>query len=155
VDKIKKAGIITGAVVGGVIGGTVSVIGKVTHKKFIDELGESIIDSTIMTGEVAGNVASGAANIISGAVGKDAEKFEEGKKTLKSTGGIIVGNLVTNAKAVVSHSGEIIKGAKEKDSKKVVMATKSLIKFAAVGAITVGVMKIKEESPEDENLNKK
>ncbi len=63
-NNIKKAGIITGAVVGGVIGGTISFIGKVSNQKFIDELGESVVDSTILTGGIAGEIASGATNMV-------------------------------------------------------------------------------------------
>lgn len=68
---IKKAGIVAGAVLGGVIGGTLSVIGKVSKKKFVDELGESIIDSSILTGELYGGLANGATEVISGKIKKD------------------------------------------------------------------------------------
>ncbi|MEG1584034.1 MAG: hypothetical protein RR361_03150, partial [Anaerovorax sp.] len=67
---LKKAGIIGGAVIGGAIGGTLSVIGKVSNKKFVDQLGSSIIDSTILTGNIAGTAASGAAEMIVGTVKK-------------------------------------------------------------------------------------
>lgn len=89
-NKIKKAGIITGAVVGGAIGGTLSVIGKVTKKKFLDELGESVVDSTILTGQIAGDIASGATNVISGKIQKSerrVKKREEGTEGCRHPGG--------------------------------------------------------------------
>lgn len=145
-NNIKKAGIITGAVVGGAIGGTISFIGKMTNRKFIDELGESVIDSTILTGEIAGDIASGATNVISGKIQNSRHKVEEGKDDLKSAGTQVVQNFVNNVQTVVENSGEILEGVKEKDRKKIMRGAKTLAKVAAVGAITVGTIKIKPES---------
>jgi len=52
-------------------------------------------------------------------------------------------------KTVVNNSGEILEGVKERDRKKVVKGTKNLAKVIAVGAITVGTIKIKPEADED------
>ena len=150
-NNIKKAGIITGAVVGGVIGGTISVIGKVTKKKFIDELGESVVDSTILTGGIAGEIASGTTHLISGTIQQQQEKLEEGKTELKSAGSQVVQNFVNNVKTVVDNSGEILEGVKEKDGKKILRGTKTLAKVVAVGAITVGAIKIKPEDDPTES----
>ena len=144
-NNIKKAGIITGAVVGGVIGGAISVIGKVTHKKFIDDLGESVVDSTILTGGIAGDIASGTTHVITGKIKKKKDKVEEGKEELVSAGTQVVQNFTNNVKTVVDNSGEIIAGVKERDTKKIVRGAKTLAKVAAVGAITVGAIKIKPE----------
>lgn len=149
-NNIKKAGIITGAVVGGAIGGTISFIGKMTNQKFIDELGESVVDSTILTGGIAGEVASGAANVISGKIQKRSLQVEEGKEDLKSAGTQVVENFVNNVQTVVDNSGEILEGVKEKDKKKVIRGAKTLAKVVAVGAITVGTIKIKPEEKEED-----
>lgn len=147
-NNIKKAGIITGAVVGGAIGGTISFIGKMTNQKFIDELGESVVDSTILTGGIAGEVASGATNVISGKIKNSNRKVEEGKDDLKSAGTQVVQNFVNNVQTVVDNSGEILEGVKEKDKRKIVRGAKTLAKVVAVGAITVGTIKIKTEEKE-------
>ena len=152
-NNIKKAGIITGAVVGGVIGGTISFIGKMANQKFIDDLGESVVDSTIMTGGIAGDIASGTTNVISGKINKSDRKVKEGKEELVSAGTQVVDNFVNNIKTVVDNSGEIIEGVKEKDKKKIIHGAKTLAKVAAVGAITVGTIKIKEEKSEEDNKN--
>jgi hypothetical protein len=149
-NKIKKTGIIAGAVVGGTIGGAISLVGKLTRQKFIDELGESVIDSTIMTGGIAGDIASGATNMISGTIKKSNWKVEEGKEELKSAGTQVVQNFVGNVQTVVDNSGEILEGVKEKDHRKVVRGVKTLAKVAAVGAITVGTIKIKQEEESQE-----
>jgi hypothetical protein len=146
VNNIKKAGIITGAVVGGAIGGTISFIGKMTNQKFIDELGESVVDSTILTGGIAGDIASGATNVISGTVQSSKIKVEEGKDELKSAGTQVVENFVNNVQTVVDNSGEILEGVKKKDTKKIMRGAKTLAKVVAVGAITVGVIKVKPET---------
>lgn len=144
-NKIKKAGIIAGAVVGGALGGTISFVGKMTNQKFIDELGESVIDSTILTGGIAGDIASGATNVISGKIKGSRRKVKEGKDDLKSAGTQVVDNFVGNVQTVVQNSGEILEGVREKDRKKIVRGAKTLVKVAAVGAITVGTIKIKPE----------
>ena len=46
-DKLKKTGIVAGAIVGGIIGGTLSVIGKVSKVKIVDDIGESVVDSGV------------------------------------------------------------------------------------------------------------
>jgi hypothetical protein len=150
-NKIKKMGIVTGAVVGGVIGGAISFVGKMSNQKFIDELGESVVDSTIMTGGIAGDIASGATNVVSGTLKKSSRKVEEGKGELKSAGTQVVQNFVSNVHTVVDNSGEILEGVKEKDRKKIIRGAKTLVKVAAVGAITVGTIKIKPEDEQDEN----
>ena len=155
-NNIKKAGIITGAVVGGVIGGTISFIGKVSNQKFIDELGESVVDSTILTGGIAGEIASGATNMVSGKIKKKDSQVEEGKDDFKSAGSQVVNNFVDNVKTVVDNSGEIIDGVKEKDNRKIIRGAKTLVKVVAIGAITVGAIKIKkEEDPEKESNTEK
>lgn len=154
-NNIKKAGIITGAVVGGVIGGTISFIGKVSNQKFIDELGENVVDSTILTGGIAGEIASGATNVISGKIKKSRRKVEEGKDDLKSAGSQVVNNFVDNVKTVVDNSGEIIDGVKEKNSKKIIRGAKTLVKVVAIGAITVGAIKIKPEEKDENDQTEK
>lgn len=151
-NKIKKAGILTGAVVGGAIGGTISVIGKVSKNKFLDELGESVVDSTILTGKIAGEIVSGTTHVVTGAVSKKTDIVEEGKKDLKSAGTNVLNNFVTNVRTIVENGGEILDGVKEKDKKKVVRSTKTLVKVVAVGAITVGAVKVKPEC-DDENID--
>ena len=152
-NKIKKTGIVTGAVVGGVIGGTISFIGKVSNQKFIEELGESVVDSTILTGGIAGDVASGATNVISGKIKKSNRKVREGKEELVSAGTQVVDNFVGNVKTVVDNSGDIIEGVKKKDKQKILQGAKTLVKVIAVGAITVGAIKIKPETENTKDQN--
>ncbi len=144
-DFIKKAGIVGGAVVGGIIGGTLSIVGHVTKIKFVDELGESIVDSTILTGSIAGQLASGAADIVAGGVQKEPDHIEQGKKDLRAGGGKIVGNYVNNAKLIINNSGDIVQGVRTRDIKKVLNGAKTLGKVAAIGAITVGAIKIEPD----------
>lgn len=153
-NNIKKAGIIAGATIGGLIGGSVSVIGKVSKNKFVDELGESIIDSTILTGSIAGTVASGASQLVKGKIKKNPETIKEGSENLKEAGDQIVDNFVNNMKTVLNNGGDILDGVKKRDRKKVVRSTKNLVKVIAVGAITVGAIKVKEEEFAEEKLDK-
>jgi len=155
-NSIKKVGIVSGAIVGGLIGGTISVIGKVSKKPFIDELGESIVDSTILTGKIAGDIASGATHVVSGKIKGSRGTVEEGKQDLKSAGSSVVNNFVSNVQTVVDNSSDIIDGVKEKDKRKIIRGTKTLAKVVAVGVITVGAVKVKpgnEDTTEDDNID--
>lgn len=144
-DLLKKAGIITGAAVGGVIGGTLSVVGKVADIKIIDNIGSSIVDSTIYTGSIAGDIASGTSEIIAGKATKNSDKVSNGVHDLKKGGGKVVGNFVNNFKLVANNGGEILEGVKERDTDRIKHGAKTLVKVTAVGLMTVGAIKIDEE----------
>lgn len=148
-DTLKKAGIIAGAAVGGVIGGTLSMVGKVADIKIIDSIGTSIIDSTIYTGTIAGDIASGTTEVITGNVTKNPDKVHHGIKDLKNGGSKIVGNFVDNFKLVAENSGEILEGVKARDSNKIKHGVKTLAKVTAIGLITVGAIKLDDEDDSD------
>lgn len=144
-DKIKKTGILAGAVVGGLIGGTLSVIGKVTKIKIIDDIGESVVDSTILTGSIAGNLASGTTDLLSGKIKHDEPLAKAGVTDIKDTGQKVVTNFVGNVKLVARSGGEILSGVKQKNLHKTIGGIKSLVKVVSVGVLTVGAIKIKED----------
>lgn len=144
-EIIKKAGIIAGATIGGVIGGTLSVVGKVTDIKILDTLGTDIVDSTICTGAIAGDIASGTTKVISGKVTKNPDKINRGVKDLKKGGRSIAGNVVDNFKLVAENGGEILEGVRERDTKKIHHGAKTLAKVTAIGLITVGAVKINQD----------
>lgn len=146
--KIKKAAIIGGAVVGGVIGGTVSVVGRVAKSKFLEELGDSIVDSTILTGQIAGSAVSGATQLVAGGLKRNSADIHDGKQDLLDAGEQVVGNIVTNAKTMIDNSGEIFDGVRTGNGKKILKGVKSLGKIAVIGAITVGAVKLAPEKKE-------
>ncbi|QIB68549.1 hypothetical protein Ami103574_04085 [Aminipila butyrica] len=148
-DSLKKAGILTGAAVGGVIGGTLSVVGKVTRIKIIDTLGSSIVDSTIYTGAIAGDLASGTTDLISGKLTGNAQKVADGVEDLKEGGSKVAQNVVGNLKLLADNGGEILTGVKERDRDKIKHGAKNLAMATAVGLITVGAVKIDEGEEEN------
>ncbi|MGI6727649.1 MAG: hypothetical protein ACOX4P_03680 [Anaerovoracaceae bacterium] len=152
-DNIKKTAIIGGAIIGGVIGGSISVIGHVVHNKFLDDLGGNIVDSTILTGQIAGEIASGATDIVVGKVKHKPRKIKRGRKNLINAGGRVVNNFVTNYKTITNNTGEIIEGIHMKDKGKVLKGVKTLGKMAAIGTITVGAIKLDQENEETDNYN--
>ena len=77
------------------------------------------------------------------------------KMILKSAGSQVVNNFVDNVKTVVDNSGEIIDGVKEKNSKKIIRGAKTLVKVVAIGAITVGAIKIKPEEKDENDQDRK
>ncbi len=145
--NIKKAGIIAGAAIGGTIGGALSVIGKVSNKKIIENIGESIIDSTILTGGIAGDLVSGTKDMVAGKVNKNQVQIQIGKEDLLSGGGKVVNNFKDNFHLVTENGVEIAQGIKEGNPRKIKNGVKTLGKVVAVGMITVGAIKISEEEP--------
>jgi len=150
---IKKAGILAGAITGGIIGGTVSVIGKLAGRKTVDNVGESVVDSMIYAGNIAGNLVSGAADLVAGNVRQDKEQVEDGLSDLKDGGKMIVGNWLQNAKLVVGESGDILRGARDRDVEKIKKGFKTIGQIAVVGALTVGAIKLKQEIDEDKEIS--
>lgn len=143
--KIRKAAIIGGAVIGGLC----SVAGKLSNIKFLDELGDAIIDSTILTGSIAGEIAGGAVDLAIGKVRRNDGMKRRGIRDLKSGGNKVFRNWVDNFYVLADNSGEIIRGVKERDGRKVLNGTKTLGKVAAIGFITVGAIKV--ENPHRQN----
>ncbi|MBE6032479.1 MAG: hypothetical protein IJO79_02375 [Firmicutes bacterium] len=152
---IKKIGIMGGAAVGGVIGGSVSMVGKLTKVKFLDELGSNIVDSTIETGKIAGDIASGLTHVAVGAVKKQPERIPQGKQDLKRGGGAILNNYVDNFRTIVDNSGELVMGIKTKDGRRVLNGAKTLGKIAAISMITVGAIKVDTEKEPSEKEKEK
>lgn len=142
---IKKTGIVAGALIGGVIGGTISVIGKVANKKIVDNVGESVTDSLIYFGGIAGNVASGAADVALGNMLKSNTMVDGGIDDLKDGGKMLVGNWLHNAKLVLGETGEIAKGIVHRDKAAIKKGVKTIGQIAVVGALTVGAIRLKQE----------
>ena len=143
-DTIKKIGVTAGAVVGGIIGGSVSLAGKLSGVKFIDELGESIVDSAICTGGIAGTLVGGAADVATGKLAGNEAKARAGVRDLKDGGRRVVLNVVENVKTVAENGGELVNGIREKDGKRVLRGAKTLAKVVIVSAVTVGAIRVKK-----------
>ncbi|MDR2132979.1 MAG: hypothetical protein LBP30_06490 [Clostridiales Family XIII bacterium] len=148
VDAIKKTGVMAGAVVGGIIGGGVSLVGKLSGVKFLDEVGESIVDSAICTGGIAGDLVGGTADVLVGKITSDDERVRAGAGDLTSGGRKIAGNIVDNVKTLADCGGEIARGIGKRDGKRVLRGAKTLAKVIVVGAVTVGAIRVKKSEEE-------
>ena len=142
--KLKQAGGVAGAAMGGVIGGTVSFVGKVLRQPEIDQLGENIVDSAILTGEIAGHAASGAADVVAGAVKRDTAVIKAGGRDLKKAGVAVGKNVVANASVILMESGNVYLGVKTRDKARVIKGLKTMGKMAAIEFLTVGAIKMEE-----------
>lgn len=139
---LKTVGVCAGIAFGSVIGGTVSLVGKLTNAQFIDELGNNILDSAILTGEITGQAASGTVDIIRGKWEKSPRRLKKGKQDLKQAGSKIVINLWDNCRLIQKNSGEIVAGLYTHDPKRVKNGAKTLGKVIAVSFVTVGAIQI-------------
>lgn len=148
-NTIKKLSILGGAAVGGVVGGSLSMIGKLSGVKIIDDIGSSIVSSTIYTGSIAGDLLSGAVDTTVGKLKKDDERLNSGVSDLKSGGKKVVGNFLGNFNLVATNGREMVSGALRRDKVRVVKSARNLAKIATIGMLTVGAIKL--DSEEDEN----
>ncbi len=144
-NQIKKTGILAGAVVGGIIGGALSVVGKVARVKLVDDIGESIVDSAILTGAMAGKLISGAGNVITGTLGKHPRQVREGSDDLRDTGKQVIDNVTRNVRLVVGSGKEITGGIRHRNPRRIKAGAKRFVKLIAVGALTVGAISIKDD----------
>lgn len=139
---LKKAGVCAGAALGGAVGGAVSLVGKVIRQPEIDRLGETILDSAILTGEIAGHVLSGTADVISGAVKRDKASLKSGGRDLKRAGKAVADNVAANAGLILTEAGNVAIGIKTKNRAQVMDGLKTMGKMAAVEFFTVGAIKM-------------
>jgi hypothetical protein len=148
-EKLRKGIVLASAAAGGIVGGGISLLGKLTRLPLVDELGESIVDSALYTGRVAGNIASGATDIVAGGLSGNTEKLRAGAEDIKTGGVQIASGLVDNVKTVAEHSGDILLGVRDGDGKRVARGAKTLLKVIAVSAVTVGIVRVREPKYEE------
>lgn len=151
-NSLKKAAIFMGALTGGVLGGSITLAGKMTKVDFLDELGEGIIDSALLTGEIIGEVISGTADIVAGGLTKDQEKIRCGGDELGHAGKQVVGNAVMNLRMMGENGGEIFRGIKNKDKARTLSAVKTLAKMATIGAVTFGAIQLKKNDGKSDEI---
>lgn len=148
-NVVKKAGIVAGAVVGGTIGGALSVIGRVSNKQIINNVGESVTDSFIYFGSIAGELASGATDVVVGNVTENLNTVDDGIDDLRDGGKKLVGNWVHNIKLVAGEGKVVAKGVYHRDPQSIKKGLRKMGRIAAVGAMTVGAIRLKEEEGEE------
>ncbi|MEI8215884.1 MAG: hypothetical protein WCF96_02185 [Eubacteriales bacterium] len=140
--NIKKAGIIAFAMTGGVLGSGVSLIGKMTKNKFIDNLGNDMVDSAIFTGELVGEALGGANDLITGKIKRNPEREQEGVESLKVFAKDSIHNISSNLVLVAEKSEEAVVSLLDNDREKAVAAAKTLAEVVFIGALTFGAIKI-------------
>ena len=143
--KLKQAGVVAGAAMGGIIGGTVSFVGKVIRQPEIDQLGENIMDSAILTGEIAGHAMSGAVDVVAGAVRRDKATVKAGGRDLKKAGVAVGKNVAANASVALMEAGNVAIGVKTGDKARVIKGLKTMGKMAAIEFLTVGAIKMDDK----------
>jgi hypothetical protein len=147
-NSIKKTGIIVGALAGGSVGGGISLIGKLAKVKAVDDVGSSVVSSSILMGEFTGDIASGTVDAVSGKITKNPSRTKKGLNDLKGCGKKVVNNFVENVHYVADTGVEVARGVKAKDKNRVAKSAKKFAKWVAVGAITVGAIKMTDSDDE-------
>jgi hypothetical protein len=88
---------------------------------------------------------------VRGGLTKDDELFRAGTDDLQAGGKQIVDNVVDNVKTIAGSGAEVARGVRDLDGKRVVRGAKTLAKVVAVGAITVGAIRVKTPKEDDES----
>jgi hypothetical protein len=143
-NSIRKAGIIAFAVIGGTMGGGVSLTGKMFKNKYIEHLGEDMIDSALFTGELVGEAFGGVNDIIAGKIKNDKERTNDGIESLKEFTKDSIHNVATNLSLIGEKSEEAIVSLIENDKSKALEAAKTLGEILFIGTLTMGAIKINQ-----------
>ena len=143
--NIKKYGILTFALTNGVLGGLVSLTGKMFNNKFLDSLGEDIVDSSIFTGELVGDAIGGVNDVIAGKIKEDPERLADGAKILKGFAKDSVRNIASNLVLIADTGEEAVVSLIDKENQKAYRAIKTLGKVLIIGTLTGGAIKVDRE----------
>lgn len=141
-NSIRKAGIIAFAVIGGTMGGGVSLTGKMLKNKYIEHLGEDMIDSALFTGELVGEAFGGVNDIITGKINNDKERTNDGIESLKGFTKDSIHNVATNLSLIGEKSEEAIVSLIDNDKSKALEAAKTLGEILLIGTLTMGAIKV-------------
>lgn len=139
-DFLKKAGHYAGKMTGLVIGGSVRVVGELAGSPFIKEIGDSVEQVTVKTGDTLGRAASGVWDTGAGLIADDAAKRDAGLADLGGAARSVARGTVQGAEYVYRNGKDAVDGLREKDGEQVKGAAKNLVKAAAIGVLAVGVI---------------
>lgn len=138
----KELGELAGSVVGCVVGGAVSIVGDIVDSDTIREIGECTYRVTANTGTQIGKFADGAAKCVGAIVNDDGKKFEDGAKEMFDTAAETVVGIGSGIVKTINVGVEGIDAVLSGDDEKAIEVGKRIVKIAAVGALSIGVLDV-------------
>lgn len=139
---IKQAFRITGQITGTVVGTPVKLIGKQIGSEFIEDIGKTVKEASVHTGNLVGGAAEGTWNTVSGFAKKDDDQLQEGLGELKRTGYQGARGISQAVTSTVQSSRDVIGGIRDEDKERIIRGAKGLGKTVAVATLTVGVLDV-------------
>ena len=142
---IKELGTIAGSIAGAAIGLPVYLAGEVVNSDFLREVSDGVFYASKRTGELVGNVAEGATEIVYGTATKDTTMQSEGFNKVVDSGVTYVGGVVTGVGRMAVNGVETIGAILDGDTEKAIKVGKEVAKTVAIGALAVTVSDVLDD----------
>ena len=136
----KELGALAGGITGIVVGGAVHIAGEVTDSKFLKEVAEGVYQASAKSGELLGEMADGTANAVVGLVTQDDELINKGGKEFSRAAEESITRIGKGIAYTATKGINTLDAVLDGDTDKAIECGKDLIKIAAIGALSVGVI---------------
>lgn len=139
---LKNLGSIFGKVAGGTVGGGVEIVGMLVGSDFVQEVGQGVYKSTVMSTETLGSLADGTITAVYGVITEDEKRIKEGfseaGNAVKTTATGIGRTIAYTAKGV----GEIYNGFANDDLEMAGQGARKVAKIVAISTLAVGITEL-------------
>lgn len=139
---IRCIGKAAGCVAGFAVGLPVAVAGEVVNSDLLREIGEGVYKVSERTGDLVGNVVEGGAEAVYGTITSDKTMQGKGVEKVFDSGATYISNAAKGVANVTEKGFHTIGAILDGDTDEAIRTGKELIKVAAVGALTVGVLDV-------------
>lgn len=145
----KGLGTLAGTVIGGVVGGTVGVVGEMVDSKFLKEIGEGVLHSSIRGCEIIGQAVDGATKVAGGVLNDDKLSIDRGFQEIGKSVGQTLTGIGTGIVNIAENGFDAINGLATGDEQKVYDSSKKIVKAVAIGVLAIGVCDVLDIAGDD------
>ena len=139
---LKNLGSIVGKVAGGTVGGGIEIAGILVDSNFVQEVGQGVYQSTVVSTETLGSLADGAITAVYGIVTEDEKRIKEGF----SEAGNAVKTTVNGVGRTIAYTangvGEVCNGVANNDLKMAGQGVRKVAKIVAISTLAVGITEL-------------
>jgi hypothetical protein len=131
-----------GKLVGGVVRLGTDTVADLTGSSFIREVGEAAEQTTIATGNLAGQAADGVGGVARGIASGNDKMTDQGFKEAFDSVGTVAKGIAAGVGSVVKDGATVVTGLKSGDTVAAGAAARNLAKVAAVSVLAVGILDV-------------
>jgi len=139
---LKNLGSVVGKVAGGTVGGGIEIVGILVGSDFVQEVGQGVYQSTVMSTETLGSLADGTISAVYGVVTEDEKRIKEGfseaENAIKTTATGVGRTIAYTANGV----GEVYNGLTRNDLEMAGQGVRKVAKVVAISTLAVGITEL-------------